>query len=386
MKNVLSHSPKGKRKKLLHMHPDDVQSGIWKDSDGQMIDSEHLLISMLLPPAVKEFLAQLEKEVETLCGKRYERGHEHSRWGDQKGSIYLGGQKIAIEKPRIRNKTGGEKQLNIYEKFQSMDAFDRQVFIEGLKKVSQRDYEKGLPKIASSFGFKKSKVSKSWVKSTKKKLEEIMERGLADLDIVSIFIDGKRFRDNGTIVALGVSTSGRKYVLGLYESSTENSTACLELLNDLERRGLPQKGILFVVDGGSGINKALEMKYAVHIKEKRQAVRLRCHFHKMNNIEDAIKKDHENMPKIKSLFWAMRSAKDHIEAKAYATSLEGILKSTNQSAMRSFLEAKDDLLMLHNLDLSMDLKRFFSTTNPIENLNSVMDVRSWPNSDSQFLT
>jgi len=77
-----------------------------------------------------------------------------------------------------------------------------------------------------------------------------------------VFIDGKRFRTHGVIVALGVASSGRKYVLGIYQASSENYESCLDLLNDLERRGLPSSGLLFIVDGGSGLNKALNIKYA----------------------------------------------------------------------------------------------------------------------------
>jgi transposase-like protein len=38
----------------------------------------------------------------------------------------------------------------------------------------------------------------------------------------------------------------------------------LNLLQDLEQRGLPESGLLFVVDGGSGLNKALEEKYQIN--------------------------------------------------------------------------------------------------------------------------
>ena len=119
---------------------------------GVMLDSQHLLISALLPPAVKDFLAQCEAEVAGLCGRRHSRGDELlSRWGTQAGSIYLGGQKVAVQKPRVRG-ADGERPLSTYEQFQDPKLFDQQVFQEGIRRVSQRDYEKGLPKIAASFG------------------------------------------------------------------------------------------------------------------------------------------------------------------------------------------------------------------------------------------
>ena len=57
-------------------------------------------------------------------------------------------------------------------------------------------------------------------------------------------------------------------VSGFYQASTKSGASCLGVLNDLEERGLPRSGILFVVDGGSGLNKALEERYAVHDPKK----------------------------------------------------------------------------------------------------------------------
>jgi len=80
-----------------------------------MLDSQHLLISALLPPVVKAFLDQCEQEVAGICGKHHAHGEElASRWGTQPGSIYLGGQKVAVQKPRVRG-AEGELKLSTYE-------------------------------------------------------------------------------------------------------------------------------------------------------------------------------------------------------------------------------------------------------------------------------
>lgn len=285
-KTVLKVAGKSKRKPLKHARKSDILENKFENADGP-IDTQHLLISTLLPPAVKMFIEELEKEVDKLCGDRYRHTADpHHRWGSQKGSIVLDNQHLAIERPRVRNAaTGTEAKLQTYEDFQDPKLFEQQVFAEGMKKVSQRDYEKGLSTIANSFGFKKSSISRKWIKSTAKKLDELQNRSLAELDIRAVFIDGKRFHKQGVIIALGVAASGRKYILGIYEASSENHQSCLNLLNNLEKRGLPSSGLLFVVDGGSGLNKALEMKYDVHEKQRRRAIRIRCHVHKWWNLE-----------------------------------------------------------------------------------------------------
>jgi putative transposase len=386
MNTVKTLSPKGKRKKLTRVSVEKASADQWYMPDGRLVNSEHMILSLLLPTNVKEFYRRLEQEVEALCGpKGSHTSHEHTRWTAQAGSIYLGGQKVAIEKPRVRG-PGGEEVLRTYARFQDNSIFDQAVFNEGIKRVSQRDYKQGLPQIAASFGFSKSQVSRSWIRSTEKKFLELSSRDLKPLDIVSVFIDGKRFRNYGVVVALGVSTTGKKFVLGIFQADTENANACLELLNELETRGLPKSGLLFIVDGGSGLNSALERKYNISDESKRSAVKLRCHLHKWNNIDDAIAgKDERLKTEAKSLFWAIRDAKDGIEARAHATSLEAVLKRANASALKSFQEAKQDLLILHSLGMGAELRRVFSTTNPIESVNSITEedmrrVKRWRNS------
>jgi transposase-like protein len=381
MRNVLKPVRKINRKPLKHARRKDIAADKFEGIDGP-IDTQHLLISTLIPPAVKQFLAQLESEVASLCGAHYEHGKENQRWGSQNGSIILGNQHVALERPRVRGQ-GGEVRLKTYEQFQDPKLFNQAVFTEGLKKVSQRDYAKGVQKIANSFGLEKSSISRRWIYATAKKLEQLQKRNLKELDIRAVFIDGKRFRKHGVIVALGVSSGGRKHVLGLYQADTENSGSCLKLLNDLESRGLPASGLLFIVDGGSGLNKALNEKYLCDDKKKRRAIRIRCHVHKWRNLEKALG---DQAHKASGLFWALRDARDLAEAKEISDRLESVLRALNLSALESYREAKEDLLAIHELKLSKSLKRFFSTTNPIESLNSIIEedmrrVKHWRSSE-----
>lgn len=381
MRTVLKVARKINRKPLTHARRSDVLEDKFEGLEGP-IDTQHLLISTLLPPAVKAFIKECENEVDQLCGDRYKHGKQNSRWGTQEGSIILANQQVAIERPRVRSKDGAEVPLKTYKDFQDPRLFDQAVFTEGLKRVSQRDYEKGVQKIANSFGFKKSSISRRWINATAKKTEELQTRSLKEMDIRAVFIDGKRFQKYGVIVALGVSPSGRKFVLGIYQADSENGDSCLALLNDLERRGLPSTGLLFIVDGGSGLNRALDEKYLCHDRERRRAIRIRCHVHKWRNIEKALGEDAH---KACGLFWALRDAKDMAEAKVISDKLESVLRMLNLSALHSYQEAKEDLLVIHELKLSRQLKRLFSTTNPIENLNSLLEedmrrVKRWRDS------
>jgi hypothetical protein len=327
MDKVNVHRIKGNRRKNRYITKAEAADDRWYWQDGTRVDGEQMVLSLLLPPTVKEFFRRAEAEVEALCGpKGKHTTHPNSRWTAQKGSIHLGGQQVALMRQRVRDtEAGREVEVPIYKRFQNPELFDRAVFTEGLKRVSQRDYAKGLSQVAGSFGFSKGSVSKAWIRASQIKLDEMMSRDLKPLDIVAVFIDGKRFRSHGVVVALGVSSGGKKYVLGIYEADTENETACLGLLGDIEKRGVSAVGIVFVVDGGSGLNKALESKYAVHDPEKREAIRLRCHNHKWDNLEKHLKKADRPTIEACSLFNAMKLAKNLSVATAHADSLEAEL-------------------------------------------------------------
>ena len=62
------------------------------------------------------------------------------------------------------------------------------------------------------------------------------------------------------------------------------------------------------------------------------------------------------------------------------------MKRVNGSALNSFIEAEDDLFNLHRLKLGTNLKKFFSSTNPIESLNYLLEedtrrVKRWRDSE-----
>ena len=118
---------RGKRKILKPVSRKEIENNLIEGKDGQILDSQHLLISMLLPPAVKAFFGELEDEVATLCGRRHSQGSSAQRWGTQPGSIILGNQRVSIDKPRVRE-DGREVPLTSYARFQDPEIFDAQVF------------------------------------------------------------------------------------------------------------------------------------------------------------------------------------------------------------------------------------------------------------------
>ena len=102
-----------------------------------------------------------------------------------------------------------------------------------------------------------------------------MGRRLDDVRLAVMMLDGLEIAERTHVVALGISTEGVKIPLGLWEGSTENATLVSMLLADLVDRGLdPDQAILFVIDGGKALRKAIKDVFGEH------ALVHRCHRHK----------------------------------------------------------------------------------------------------------
>ncbi len=54
-----------------------------------------------------------------------------------------------------------------------------------------------------AYGVKKPMVSDSFIAARREKLQELMERGLGELQLCAVPIDGPPFRDRQMMVALG---------------------------------------------------------------------------------------------------------------------------------------------------------------------------------------
>ena len=102
-----------------------------------------------------------------------------------------------------------------------------------------------------------------------------MSRRLDDVRLAVMMLDGLEIAERTHVVALGITTEGVKIPLGLWEGSTENATLIRTLLADFVDRGLdPEQAILFVIDGGKALRRAIKDVFGEH------ALVHRCHRHK----------------------------------------------------------------------------------------------------------
>src|ERR1022692_3732447 len=122
-------------------------------------------------------------------------------------------------------------------------------------------YERSLEPVDPSIetrGASKRNASRALIDATTEKLAQFVSRKLDNVDLVAMFIDGIEFAGHSVLIALGVTIDGTKTPLGIWAGSTENTTVVTELLSNLVTRGLRvEESMLFVIDGGKAIRKAL---------------------------------------------------------------------------------------------------------------------------------
>ena len=233
----------------------------------------------------------MEAEVEEVVGPkgRHNPDRTAKRHGHERGSMTLGGRRVEVSRPRIRS-ADDERELPVetYEYFADRDPLTVVVMNRMLAGVSTRKYAAvgepvGQEVQRESRSTGKSTVSELFVERTKTALSELMGRPLADVRLAVMMLDGIDIADRTHVVALGITTDGVKIPLGLWEGSTENATLARSLLSDLVDRGLdPEQAILFVIDGGKALRRAIKDVFG------EQALVHRCHRHKERNVTDLL--------------------------------------------------------------------------------------------------
>lgn len=347
-------------------------------------NSRLMLIQQLIPLGLEAVKEELQAEVTRLVGgESHERtASTASRWGSNPGSVLLGGQKVSVSVPRVRDLSNGkEVPLESYSELRKSEGFDERVFSQLINGLSAGKYERASELVPETFGISKSSVSRSFKKATEKRLRELLERDLSELDIIAIFIDGKYLGDTNIVIALGITMEGEKIPLGFIETGTENGSVCKDFIQDMEGRGLNiNNEILFIIDGSKGLTSGIKKVLG------NKAIIQRCQWHKRENVVSYLPKKHQATFRRK--LQAAYEAPTYGKAKKKLQSIRKELLLLNESAANSLDEGLEETLTLHKLGIFKQLGRSFKTTNCIENLNRQIDaylkrVCRWQNSSQR---
>jgi putative transposase len=326
---------------------------------------------------LKIIRAVIEDEVTRRVGPRHHPGAERGcvRWGQQPGYVVFGGQKVAVERPRVRTRGGEEVQLDSYARLQHDGRRQRAVREGIVAGLSTRSYRRAVESVLEGYGIEKSSVSRQFVQASAGQLKKLYERRLEKLDLVAILIDGIHLDKQVLVVALGIETSGKKQVLGLWQGATENTTVVKELLEDLVARGLhPEKRYLFVIDGAKALRAGIERVFGGRAEVQR------CQIHKRRNVKEHLPKSAQGDTdrRIRNAY-AMTG---YAEAKAELEKIFRQLERINPSAAHSLEEGLEETLTVHRLGVGTLLRQTLASSNPIESCLSTVErvarnVKRW---------
>jgi putative transposase len=307
------------------------------------------------------------EEAVALAGRkgRHQATRTHHHWGTTATELTFGGRRLQVRRPRVRGTNGQEATLPSVAAFRTRDPLSARMMQQLLAGVSTRNYEASLeprPAGRRMRGSSKSAVSRTLVRRTRQRLQEHLTRRLEGLEVIALFVDGVVVAQQTAIVALGITRDGRKEPLGVSLGSTENAVVCTELLQDLLTRGLTvDSRVLCVIDGGKGVRKALGDVLGD------AAVIQRCQLHKGRNLEALVPKARQVYVRA-ALRRAYRAAST-AAARRQLTALVTWLDTNGEAgAAASLREGLEETLTVLKLGLPPTLRRFFATTNCIENL------------------
>jgi putative transposase len=329
----------------------------------------------------------MELEVDEVVGAKAKRNPDRVavRHGHESGSMTLGGRRVQVRRPRMRT-ADDERELSVetYEHFADRDPLTRAVMDRMLAGVSTRRFADvgepigtGVEQSSSSTG--KTAVSDMFVERTRTALGELMSRRLDDVRLAVMMLDGLEIADRTHVVALGITTDGVKIPLGLWEGSTENATLARALLADLVDRGLdPEQAILFVIDGGKALRRAIKDVFGEH------ALVHRCHRHKERNVTDLLPE--RDRGTVRARIRAAWSLTDPLLAEQRLELLASELDQTWPDAAGSLREGLDDTLTLMRLGITGKLATTLCSTNPCESMIEIVrytqrNVKRWQDGD-----
>ncbi|MCF6269187.1 MAG: transposase [Melioribacteraceae bacterium] len=322
-----------------------------------------------------------EDEVHQKAGEKYEReSDQYSRWGSNPGSIKVGESRIKMQIPRLLNKeTKKTESLSTYGKLREIETPSEELIKKVLYGLSQKNYGEVSKLGAESFGLSQSSISRRFIEESKKAIEEFEQRDLSNYDFIGLAIDGKYLKKRQVVIALGITTNGEKIPLGFIETTTENSTSIKGLLSNLIKRNFRFiEGILVIVDGATGLKKAVKETFGDY------AIIQRCVWHKRENVVSYLPKEIQNTFRGKLQRAYSEPDYETAKRKLYETRIE--LEKINRSAANSLDEGLEETLTLHKLGLVEELGKSLMTSNIIENLNSqlgayIKKVKHWSTSD-----
>mgnify|MGYP003588479936 FL=1 len=307
----------------------------------------------------------MEQDVEHVAGKKgaHQKARKAYRHGYEQSRVVMGGEKVAIARPRMRSLTGGELAIPSLMLFQNDDPLNQVILQRLLLGISTRKYRRSLEDgLEGTSCVSKSEASRRFIAGMETVMDAFFSRPITKQYPV-LMMDGMELGKMTIVVAMGIDTDGKKQILGLREGGTENSEVVKDLLADLIFRGLNQEEArLYVLDGGKALHSAVKATFGERCTIQR------CQVHKKRNVLSYLpESEHENVSI--AMTKAYREF-DYAQAKSALESLANQLEYRYPSAASSLREGLEETLTVHRLKVPGLLRQTLSSTNAMESANS----------------
>ena len=109
---------------------------------------------------------------------RQERGM--TPWGNAPGSVIIHGQKVPVDRPRVRD-GAKEAKLGSYELFRRDDEMQRRLLDRVMRGLSMRSYDPVVRESKPSFGISKSAISDRFKIASGQRAQDLRKRDLSKL-------------------------------------------------------------------------------------------------------------------------------------------------------------------------------------------------------------
>jgi transposase-like protein len=167
----------------------------------------------------------MQWEVDGLTGPKHQpnQARTDQRWGTQTGYCVVGGQKVPLERPRVRDVRNREVALGSYELLHQASLLEESVWRKIMHGLTMRRYSEVVREMEQAYGIEKSSVSGHFIEASRRRLEQLLGRPLGEHCLCALMLDGTCFEDQQVMVAMGLTLQGHKVVLGLHQGATENA-------------------------------------------------------------------------------------------------------------------------------------------------------------------
>ena len=317
------------------------------------------LVRMSTERVVQELLEV--EQTEKLQRERYERtdGKVGHRNGYEPGTLRTAEGVLHVEKPQIRGLAQPYRSKlwsRLNTKSEVLEQMVTEMYVRGL---SVRDIEDAMLAATGAFVLSNSAVSEVTARLMDE-YEAFRTRDLSSFDVAYLFLDAvyeplrRHGCSLGVLCAWGICTDGSRVLLHLVTGNGERTETALELLREMNERGL-RIPMTVTTDGAPGLISAVDAVFP-------KSLRIRCWFHKMQNLQNKVPPD--AWPAFKAMVTEIRDASTVEMARENLKKLTDEYENEFPSACEC--AARDIEASLNHLRVPPRHRQLVRTTNLVE--------------------